>query len=52
MPMPENQSFDLLLRGGQVICPASGLNGVMDVATGPGFGLMLDEALVRRYRSG
>src|SRR5882757_2161905 len=32
MPMPENQSFDLLLRGGHVICPASGLNGVMDVA--------------------
>jgi dihydroorotase len=30
--MPENQSFDLLLRGGRVICPASGLNGVMDVA--------------------
>jgi len=30
--MPENQSFDLLLRGGHVICPASGVNGVMDVA--------------------
>src|SRR6202048_5205251 len=28
----ENQPFDLLLRGGRVICPASGLNGVMDVA--------------------
>jgi D-arabinonate dehydratase len=27
-------------------------NGVMEVATGPGFGLVLDEALVRRYRSG
>lgn len=29
--MPENTTFDLLLRGGQVICPASGLNGIMDV---------------------
>src|ERR671911_831042 len=29
--MPEDTTFDLLLRGGQVICPASGLNGVMDV---------------------
>ena len=27
-------------------------NGVMEVAAGPGFGLVLDEALVRRYRSG
>src|SRR5439155_1159624 len=27
-------------------------NGVMDVSPGPGFGLVLDEALVRRYRSG
>jgi dihydroorotase len=31
MSMPEAISFDLLLRGGHVICPASGLNGVMDV---------------------
>jgi dihydroorotase len=29
--MPDNTTFDLLLRGGHVICPASGLNGVMDV---------------------
>jgi dihydroorotase len=29
--MPENTTFDVLLRGGQVICPASGLNGIMDV---------------------
>ena len=26
-------------------------NGVMDVAQGPGFGLILDEGLVRRYRA-
>jgi len=26
--------------------------GMMDVATGPGFGLVLDEAMVRRYRNG
>src|SRR5262245_17758254 len=30
--MSETDPFDLLLRGGHVICPASGLNGVMDVA--------------------
>src|SRR5882724_1786120 len=30
--MADNQPFDLLLRGGHVICPASGLNAVMDVA--------------------
>jgi dihydroorotase len=30
--MAENGTYDLLLRGGHVICPASGLNGVMDVA--------------------
>src|SRR5579859_4589258 len=31
-PMSETQSHDLLLRGGHVICPASGVDGVMDVA--------------------
>src|SRR5262245_37600749 len=30
--MAENSTYDLLLRGGHVICPASGLNAVMDVA--------------------
>jgi dihydroorotase len=34
--MADNQTFDLLLRGGHVICPASGLNGVMDVAVRDG----------------
>lgn len=29
--MPDSTTFDLLLRGGHVICPASGINGVMDV---------------------
>jgi dihydroorotase len=29
--MPEDTTFDLLLRGGHVICPASGVNGIMDV---------------------
>ena len=27
-------------------------DGMMDVPSGPGFGLVLDEALVRRYRVG
>jgi dihydroorotase len=30
--MADHQTYDLLLRGGRVICPASGINGVMDVA--------------------
>jgi dihydroorotase len=34
--MPDTPSYDLLLRGGHVICPSSGLNGVMDVAAKDG----------------
>jgi dihydroorotase len=34
--MADKQTYDLLLRGGHVICPASGLNGVMDVAVRDG----------------
>ena len=30
--MIENSPFDIVISGGQVICPASGINGVMDVA--------------------
>jgi dihydroorotase len=30
--MTENSPFDIVISGGQVICPASGINGVMDVA--------------------
>ncbi len=30
--MDAGPQFDTLLRGGRVICPASGINGVMDVA--------------------
>jgi len=30
--MADNISFDTLLLGGHVICPAAGINGVMDVA--------------------
>src|SRR5881392_97157 len=30
--MSDNKPYDLLLRGGHVICPASDINGVMDVA--------------------
>ena len=30
--MSDNKPYDLLLRGGHVICPASEINGVMDVA--------------------
>jgi dihydroorotase len=34
--MPEATSYDLLLRGGHVICPTSNLNGIMDVAVRDG----------------
>ena len=30
--MDDSLRFDMLLRGGRVICPASGIDGVMDVA--------------------
>ena len=30
--MAENPKYDLLLRGGRVICPASGIYGIRDVA--------------------
>lgn len=30
--MTENAPFDIVISGGHVICPASGINGVMDVA--------------------
>jgi dihydroorotase len=30
--MPDNPKYDLLLRGGRVICPASGVDGIQDVA--------------------
>jgi dihydroorotase len=30
--MSDNPGFDLILRGGRVICPASGLDGVKDLA--------------------
>src|SRR5215213_251574 len=34
--MSDNKPYDLLLRGGHVICPASEINGVMDVAVRDG----------------
>src|SRR5271157_5718624 len=34
--MAENPKYDLLLRGGRVICPASGIDGVKDVAVRDG----------------
>ena len=30
--MAESPKYDLLLRGGRVICPASGIDGIRDVA--------------------
>ena len=30
--MPDHQQYDLLLCGGRVICPASGIDGIRDVA--------------------
>ena len=34
--MAENQKYDLLLRGGRVICPASSIDGARDVAVRDG----------------
>src|SRR5271170_5444582 len=34
--MADNRKYDLLLRGGRVICPASGIDGVRDVAVRDG----------------
>jgi len=34
--MSDEKTYDLLLRGGHVICPASGIDGVMDVAVRDG----------------
>src|SRR3954464_7753945 len=34
--MSDNKPYDVLLRGGHVICPTSGINGVMDVAVRDG----------------
>jgi dihydroorotase len=34
--MIDNKPYDVLLRGGHVICPASGINGAMDVAVRDG----------------
>ena len=34
--MDNEPQFDMLLRGGRVICPASGIDGVMDVAVKDG----------------
>ena len=34
--MSEEKPYDLLLRGGHVVCPASGIDGVMDVAVRDG----------------
>src|SRR5437879_5484097 len=34
--MPDHRPYDLLLRGGHVICPASAINGVMDIAVRDG----------------
>jgi dihydroorotase len=34
--MTDNKPYDVLLRGGHVMCPASSINGVMDVAVRDG----------------
>ena len=34
--MTDESSFDLILRGGRVICPASGIDGVKDVGVRDG----------------
>ncbi|MFZ3360843.1 MAG: amidohydrolase/deacetylase family metallohydrolase [Xanthobacteraceae bacterium] len=44
--MAENSKYDLLLRGGRVICPASGIDGVRDVAIRNGRIAAIDETIL------
>src|SRR5262249_22159622 len=45
-PMAENPKYDLLLRGGRVICPASGINGVRDLAIRDGRIAAIEETIL------
>ena len=44
--MAENPKYDLLVRGGRVICPASGVNGVRDLATRDGRIAAIEETIL------
>ena len=44
--MAENPKYDLLLRGGRVICPASGINGVRDLAIRDGRIAAIEETIL------
>ena len=42
----ENRRYDLLLRGGRVVCPASGVDGIRDVALRDGRIAAVEEAIL------
>ncbi|GJD50781.1 Deacetylase [Methylobacterium crusticola] len=42
----DNNRYDLLLRGGRVICPASGIDGIRDVAVRDGHIAAVQEAIL------
>jgi len=44
--MAENPKYDLLLRGGRVICPASGIDGVRDLAIRDGRIAAVEETIL------
>ncbi|HXW40778.1 MAG TPA: amidohydrolase/deacetylase family metallohydrolase [Xanthobacteraceae bacterium] len=44
--MPDNLKYDLLLRGGRVICPASGIDGIRDVAIAGGRIAAIEDAIL------
>src|ERR1700692_2732448 len=44
--MAENPKYDLLLRGGRVICPASGIDGIRDVAVRGGLIAAVENAIL------
>src|SRR5271155_211053 len=44
--MPENPKYDLLLRGGRVICPASGIDGIRDIAVRDGRIAAVEETIL------
>ena len=44
--MAENPKYDLLLRDGRVICPASGIDGVRDLAIRDGRIAAIEETIL------
>ena len=48
--MSVRSGYDLLLRGGRVICPASGIDGVFDVAVRDGRIAAIEPSILSEQR--